>query len=225
MKTLKSINDNSYAIYGLGLSGSSTLRFLKKKNVKKIYTWDDKKNKNDKAKFNLFKKVLDKVDYIVISPGINIQKTKFKFKLFQNKKKIITDLDLFFMQKISKKSIVVTGTNGKSTTCKLIQHILKTNTLDAQLGGNIGRPILDLKIKRKSIVIIEASSFQLAYTKFIKPTFAVILNITNDHLDWHKTIANYENSKFKVFSKQDSNDTAILSNKKLIRLFKSKMFV
>ena len=68
MKTLKSINDNSYAIYGLGLSGSSTLRFLKKKNVKKIYTWDDKKNKNDKAKFNLFKKVLDKVDYIVISP-------------------------------------------------------------------------------------------------------------------------------------------------------------
>ena len=225
MKTLKSINDNSYAIYGLGLSGSSTLRFLKKKNVKKIYTWDDKKNKNDKAKFNLFKKVLDKVDYIVISPGINIQKTKFKFKLFQNKKKIITDLDLFFMQKISKKSIVVTGTNGKSTTCKLIQHILKTNTLDAQLGGNIGRPILDLKIKRKSIVIIEASSFQLAYTKFIKPTFAVILNITNDHLDWHKTIANYENSKFKVFSKQDSNDTAILSNKKLIRLFKKKNFL
>jgi len=225
MKTLKSINDNSYAIYGLGLSGSSTLRFLKKKNVKKIYTWDDKKNKNDKAKFNLFKKVLDKVDYIVISPGINIQKTKFKFKLSQNKKKIITDLDLFFMQKISKKSIVVTGTNGKSTTCKLIQHILKTNTLDAQLGGNIGRPILDLKIKRKSIVIIEASSFQLAYTKFIKPTFAVILNITNDHLDWHKTIANYENSKFKVFSKQDSNDTAILSNKKLIRLFKKKNFL
>jgi UDP-N-acetylmuramoylalanine--D-glutamate ligase len=225
MKTLKSINDNSYAIYGLGLSGSSTLRFLKKKNVKKIYTWDDKKNKNDKAKFNLFKKVLDKVDYIVISPGINIQKTKFKFKLFQNKKKIITDLDLFFMQKISKKSIVVTGTNGKSTTCKLIQHILKTNTLDAQLGGNIGRPILDLKIKRKSIVIIEASSFQLAYTKFIKPTFAAILNITNDHLDWHKTIANYENSKFKVFSKQDSNDTAILSNKKLIRLFKKKNFL
>ena len=225
MKTLKSINDNSYAIYGLGLSGSSTLKFLKKKNVKKIYTWDDKKNKNNKAKFNLFKKVLDKVDYIVISPGINIQKTKFKFKLFQNKKKIITDLDLFFMQKISKKSIVVTGTNGKSTTCKLIQHILKTNTLDAQLGGNIGRPILDLKIKRKSIVIIEASSFQLAYTKFIKPTFAVILNITNDHLDWHKTIANYENSKFKVFSKQDSNDTAILSNKKLIRLFKKKNFL
>ena len=225
MKTLKSIKDNSYAIYGLGLSGSSTLKFLKKKNVKKIYTWDDKKNKDDKAKFNLFKKVLDEVDYIVISPGIDIQKTKFKFKLFQNKKKIITDLDLFFMQKISKKSIVVTGTNGKSTTCKLIQHILKTNTLDAQLGGNIGRPILDLKIKRKSIVIIEASSFQLAYTKFIKPTFAVILNITNDHLDWHKTIANYENSKFKVFSKQDSNDTAILSNKKLIRLFKKKNFL
>ena len=63
--------------------------------------------------------------------------------------------------------------------------------------------ILDLKIKKKSIVIIEASSFQLAYSKFIKPTFAAILNISSDHLDWHNTIANYKNSKFKIFSKQD----------------------
>ena len=81
MKTSTTIKNSSYAVYGLGLSGQSTLKFLQKKNVKKIYTWDDKKNKNDKKKFNLFKKALDKVDYIVISPGINIQKTKFKSEL------------------------------------------------------------------------------------------------------------------------------------------------
>ena len=196
------------------------LKFLKKKKVKKIYTWDDKK-KNIK-KLNLFKKALDLVDYIVISPGINIQKTQFKLKLYKNEKKIITDLDLFYMQKIPVKSIVITGTNGKSTACKLIQHIFQTNKLDAKLGGNIGKPVLDLMIKKKSIVIIEASSFQLAHTKFIKPTFATILNITNDHLDWHKTVENYKNSKFKIFSKQDSEDIAILSDKKLIKLFKKK---
>ena len=225
MKTLKRIKDSSFAIYGLGLSGNSALRFLKKKNTKKIYTWDDKKNKNDKKKFILFKKKLDEVDYIIISPGINIPKTKFKSKLFRNKKKIITDLDLFYMQKIQIKSIVITGTNGKSTVCKLIQHIFKTNKLDAQLGGNIGKPVLDLKIKRKSIVIIEASSFQLSYTKFLKPNFAVILNIGSDHLDWHKTIENYRNCKFKIFSKQDGNDIALLNNKKLIKLFKEKKYL
>ena len=225
MKISKSIKDNSYAVYGLGLSGNSTFNFLKKKNVKKIYVWDDKKNKGDKKKFKLFKKKLDEVDYIVISPGINIQKTKLKSKLSKNKKKIITDLDLFYMQKIPIKSVVITGTNGKSTACKLTQHIFKTNKLDTQLGGNIGKPVLDLKIKRKSIIIIEASSFQLSYTRFIKPTFAAILNISSDHLDWHNTTLNYRNSKFKIFSKQDCNDTALLSNKKLIKLFRKKNYL
>ena len=78
MKTSKPIKDSSFAVYGLGLTGKSVFKFLKKKNKKKIYTWDDKKNKNNKKKFNLFKKKLDEVDYIVISPGINIKKTKFK---------------------------------------------------------------------------------------------------------------------------------------------------
>jgi|TARA_B110000261_G_scaffold154387_1_gene185984 UDP-N-acetylmuramoylalanine--D-glutamate ligase len=225
MKISKPIKDSSYAIYGLGLSGKSVFKFLKKKNIKKIYTWDDKKNKNDKKKFKLFKKILDIVDYIVISPGINIQKTKFKSRLLINKKKLITDLDLFYMQKIPVKSIVITGTNGKSTACKLTQHIFKASKLDAQLGGNIGKPILDLKIKKKSIVIIEASSFQLSYTKFIKPTIGAILNISSDHLDWHNTITNYKNSKFKIFSKQDSNDIALLNNKKLVKLFKKNNYL
>jgi len=225
MKISKLIKDSSYLIYGLGLSGNSVLRFLKKKKVKKIYTWDDKKKQNDKKKINLFKKRLDEVDFIVISPGINIQKTKFQIELSRNRKKIITDLDLFYMQKIPVKSIVITGTNGKSTTCRLTQHIFKTNKFDTHLGGNIGKPLLDLKIKRKSIVIIEASSFQLSYTKFIKPTFAVILNISSDHLDWHNTMTNYKNSKFKIFSKQDRNDVALLNNKILINLFKKKNYL
>ena len=129
------------------------------------------------------------------------------------------------MQKKLVKTIAITGTNGKSTACKLIQHILKMNKLDAQLGGNIGKPILDLKIKRKSVVIIEASSFQLAHTKFIKPTFSLIINITSDHLDWHNTKENYINSKFKIFSKQDNKDIAILNDIKLCKIFKKKKYL
>ena len=225
MKIVKTIKESSFALYGLGLTGNSAFKFLKKKKVKKIYTWDDKKNINKKKKFNFFKKALDEVDYIVISPGIDIQKTKLKLKLARNKNKIITDLDLFYMQKFTSKTIVITGTNGKSTVCKLIQHIFRENKLDVKLGGNIGKPILDLKIKKKSIVIIEASSFQLAHSKFIKPTFAIILNISNDHINWHKTIKNYRNSKFKIFSKQDSEDVALLNDKKLITLFRKKNYL
>ena len=224
METNKPIKENTYAIYGLGLSGVSVHKFLKKRKVKKIYIWDDKNKSNNKKKFNFFYNTLNKVDYIVISPGINIKTTRFKSILQKNRKKIITDLDLFYMQNLPIESIVVTGTNGKSTTCKLIQHVLKTNKMEAPLGGNIGKPILDLKIKKKSIIIIEASSFQLFYTKFIKPTFALILNISKDHLDWHGTIKNYKNSKFNIFLKQDNKDYALLSNQELIKQFRKKNF-
>jgi UDP-N-acetylmuramoylalanine--D-glutamate ligase len=225
MEISKSIKENSYAIYGLGLSGTSVHKFLKRKKVKKIYTWDDKNNFKNKKKFNFFNTALNKVNYIVVSPGINIKETRFKSILHKNRKKIITDLDLFYMQKLPVKSIVVTGTNGKSTTCKLIEHVLKINKIDVQLGGNIGKPVLDLKIKKKSIVIIEASSYQLFYTKFIKPTFALILNISKDHLDWHGNIKNYKNSKFNIFLKQDNQDYALLGNRQLINEFRKKKFL
>ena len=220
MEITKPINENSYAIYGLGLSGQSVFKFLKKK----IYVWDDKKKSKININLSSFRKALNEVNYIVISPGINIKKTRFKSILFKNKKKIITDLDLFYMQELPVKSIMVTGTNGKSTTCKLIQHVLKTNKMDAQLGGNIGKPILDLKIKKNSIVVIEASSFQLSYLKFAKPTFATILNITKDHLDWHGTVKNYQDSKFNIFSKQGQKDHALLNKKDHVKKFKRKLF-
>ena len=223
MKINKPIQENTFAIYGLGLSGSSAFKFLKKKKVKKIYTWDDKKLKN-KENSNSFIKALNIADYIVISPGINVKKTKFKSVLTKNKKKIITDLDLFYMQKFPIKTIMITGTNGKSTTCKLLQHILKTNKMDAQLGGNIGKPILNLRVKKNTIVIIEASSFQLFHAKFIKPTIAAILNITKDHLDWHGTVKNYQNSKFNIFSNQDFQDQALLNKEDHIKKFKFFFF-
>ena len=75
--------------------------------------------------------------------------------------------------------------NGKSTTCKLLAHLLKKNKFKYFLGGNIGTPILDLKNIKNRYIIIEASSFQLSHSKFISPDYAIFLNLSNDHLDWH----------------------------------------
>ena len=105
-------------------------------------------------------KTFNDVNYIVLSPGVSLNKTKYKDKLHKYKK-IITDIDLVFLLKFYK-SIVVTGTNGKSTTCKIIEQVLK-NKFKALLGGNIGTPILNLNIKKDYFLIIEASSFQLKY--------------------------------------------------------------
>ena len=213
------LKELSFLVYGLGVSGRSVIKFLKKKKIKKFEVWDDK----DKYTFNNYrakdlKKSLAGVDFIVLSPGISLLQNK---NLLKFKEKIITDIDLFYLTNNKSRSIVVTGTNGKSTTCKLLAHLLKTNKKSFSLGGNIGAPILSLNNKRKNFVIIEASSFQLAHSKFIKPDFAFFLNLTNDHLDWHGNMKDYENSKFKIFKHQNKNQYSLI-NKKLKAKFKKR---
>ena len=129
------------------------------------------------------------------------------------------------MKKTNFKSIVVTGTNGKSTTCKIIEHLLLKNKFNVKIGGNIGKPILSLKIKKKSYIVIEASSFQLEYSKFIKPDFALVLNVTPDHLDRHKTMNRYIDAKMNIFSLQSKNNFAIIKDKKIIKKFKKENFL
>ena len=184
--------------------------------------WDDHNKDLYKSKrtSNLVKS-LHTVDYIILSPGVSLTKSKNKNNLIKFQKKIITDLDLFFLVRKFSKSIVVTGTNGKSTTCKILSHVLKKNNFQPILGGNIGAPVLSLKIKKKNIIIIEASSFQLSHSKFIHPNYAILLNITNDHLDWHVNMKNYINSKFKIFENQDKDQFAIV-NRNFKYLFKRK---
>ena len=212
-------HSKKFAIYGLGVTGKSVVKFFQKSKFDKFFTWDDDYKKKYKNYCSKIQKILNEVDYIILSPGIDINKSIFKNNLKKNFHKIISDIDLFYMCKSNIKTIVVTGTNGKSTTCKLLEHLLKYNNIKSYLGGNIGKPILSLTEKNSLFAIIEVSSFQLANSKFIKPNFAVILNITKDHLDWHKNMRNYENSKFKIFSLQDRKDFAFLSEKRLKKIF------
>ena len=214
----------SFLVYGLGSTGKSVIKFFEKYKLKNYHVWDDV-NKNlykSKRPQNL-NKVLKKVNFIVLSPGISLNITKNKKRLYKFKSKIITDIDLFFLLRRPHKSIVVTGTNGKSTTCKIINHLLNQNKFKSNLGGNIGTPILNLKIKRGSFVIIEASSFQLSHSKFIQPDYAVLLNITNDHLDWHGNMKNYTNSKFKIFEYQKKSQYS-LTDVKYKNEFKKRNF-
>ncbi len=224
MLSTNNFKELSFLVYGLGLTGQSVVHFFKNNNIKNFQVWDDyNKNlyKNNRSK-NL-KKSLQKVDYIILSPGISLKKLNNK-ELFKYKKKIITDIDLIFLKKNNFKTIVVTGTNGKSTTCKIIELMLKKLKFKVSLGGNIGTPVLNLNINKIDFLIIEASSFQLAYSKFVAPDYSILLNISNDHLDWHGSIKNYLNSKFKIFKLQKKNQFSIV-NKKLKKKFDEEKFL
>ncbi|OUV60219.1 MAG: UDP-N-acetylmuramoyl-L-alanine--D-glutamate ligase [Candidatus Pelagibacter sp. TMED128] len=216
----------SFLIYGLGSTGLSVVNYFKKKNFSNFFVWDDNSKlvkKNGFKNVSNLEIILNKVDYIVLSPGISLKKSKNRKKLIKFKKKIITDIDLLYLTNSKFKSIVVTGTNGKSTTCKIISHLLKKNNYKVKLGGNIGKPVLNLQVKKDTICVIEASSFQLSHSKFIHPNYALLLNITNDHLDWHGSMKNYTHSKFKIFKLQNKNNFALI-NSNLKNIFKKNNF-
>ena len=215
-------------IYGLGKSGISTYYFLRKNND--LYLYDDNINiVKDKKIKKLFIKsnniIKNKFDFIVISPGIDINKCYLKKFLKKNLKRIVTDLDIFYCHNFKNKNITITGTNGKSTTAKILFDILKNQKKDVRLTGNIGNPILnEKKINSKTIFVIEASSYQIEYSKNFKANYALILNISPDHLERHGTFANYVKSKFKLIRNQTNKDYSFLNinNKYLKKEIKKK---
>ena len=207
-------------IYGFGKSGKSSFYYLKKNNNVKIY--DDKKTsipKNLKRySINKSKLIFNSFDKIVISPGIDIKKCSLKKYLSKNIDKIVNELDIFYSNNLNKKKITITGTNGKSTTSKLLYDILKKHNYDVRLLGNIGKPLLSEKnIKPKTVFVIEASSYQIEYSKYFKTDFAIILNITPDHLERHGTFKKYIKSKLKLITNQEKGYAFIERNNNYLK--------
>ena len=205
-------------IYGLGKSGISTFKFLKKRAD--VYLFDDNQKTNLK-KININQVIKTNFDRIIISPGIDISNCKLSKFLNINLDKIYTDLDVFYSF-YKNTSIAITGTNGKSTTAKILFDILTDQKKDVRLIGNIGNPALsEKKISKKTFFVIEVSSYQLEYSKIFSAKFAVILNISIDHIERHKNLTNYVNAKFKLLNSQNNKSFAFV--KKNDRLINQKI--
>jgi UDP-N-acetylmuramoylalanine--D-glutamate ligase len=215
-------------IYGLGKSGISTFKFLKKRAD--VYLFDDNQKPNLKI-ITINQLIKIKFDRIIISPGIDISNCKLSKFLNINLDKIYTDLDVFYSF-YKNTSIAITGTNGKSTTAKILFDILTDQKKDVRLIGNIGNPALsEKKISKKTFFVIEVSSYQLEYSKIFSAKYAVILNISVDHIERHKNLTNYVNAKFKLLASQNNKSFAFVKkNDRLINQkirknkFKSKIY-
>tara|TARA_B100000965_G_scaffold56301_1_gene42760 strand:+ start:2009 stop:3304 length:1296 start_codon:yes stop_codon:yes gene_type:complete len=206
----------NFLIYGFGKSGFASYKFLHKKNECKIID-DNKKNipikyKRKTISHKQIKK--KKFDYIVLSPGIDINRCKLSKYLKKNSSRIITELDIFYLSYPKIKKITITGTNGKSTTSKLLYDVLKEHHKDVRLTGNIGNPVLcEKELKNNTIFVIEASSYQLEYSKYYKSEYSLILNLSFDHLERHGNFQNYVKAKFKLIQNQSKNNYAFIENK------------
>ena len=218
----KSINiflKKKILIYGLGKSGISSYKFLN--NKAEVYLFDDnlKKKINSKLnqRLNNLKEISKiKFDKIIVSPGIDISNCRLSKILKKNFSKIYTDLDVFYSF-YKNKSIAITGTNGKSTTAKILYEILLDQKYDARLIGNIGNPVLSEKrITKKTIFVIEVSSYQLDYSKIFTSKYAVILNISPDHIERHKNLKNYVKAKFKLLVSQPNESIAFVKKNDLL---------
>lgn len=187
------------AILGRGIEGVDAEKFLKSKGA--IVTILDQ---NEDLGY-LSK--LDGFDSIVRSPGVYPYKPELK-----HLKNITTPTAIFF-ENCPAKIIGVTGTKGKGTTSTLIYEILKKAKKDVYLAGNIGKPVLEIlpKLKKESYVILEMSSFQLIDLG-VSPHISVVLNISLDHMDWHKDEKEYIDAKKNIVKFQNSTDWAVVND-------------
>ena len=214
-------------IYGLSRSGKSIIRYLDR--INEIYfCWDDDSKTRDQLKtINQNINLIDpnKLDYKIIdesfiSPGISLNKEKFNI-LRKNKVKMYRDLELYSQLTKDKIIISVTGTNGKSTTTKLISDLLTKSDLENFIGGNIGTPLLDFSLRDEiKYHVIELSSFQLESTISFNPYVSILLNISPDHLDSYISSDEYILQKEKIIKYNKSGFNIIcVDDKKTLEIY------
>lgn len=211
MKNIKNV-----LILGFGISGQSAAKTLVDKNIK-VYVYDDNIRDDQKYKSSgtefLYSKsdIEDKdIDLVMKSPGIPLDND-----IVRNLKKdleVISDIELAYRLNPKKKIIAITGTNGKTTTAMVVNKILIDGGIKSELAGNIGRGAVEVVTKEDDTwVVLECSSFQLDDTKYFKPHIGLITNIETDHLEYHKTLASYENAKAKLVKNLDNTSYMILN--------------
>lgn len=209
------------AIIGFGVEGHDAYRFLRTKRANiSIFDKADKKEIDlqgveleDKKIFtgqDYLESGLDQFDLVVRSAGVRPDLDK----ILQAEKSgvVVTSTTKIFFEEFRNKIIGVTGTKGKGTTSSLIYKILQVSGKNVHLAGNIGTPVLDILTlaDEPEFVVLELSSFQLMDLD-LSPHIAVVLNITLDHMDWHKNEQEYYSAKENIVKNQSENDFAVIS--------------
>mgnify|MGYP000114932306 CR=1 FL=1 len=221
----ETFHGRTVAVFGLGRTGVTAALSLVAGGAT-VLGWDDNRATREAAQqkgvpiSNLEKADWSAIDDFVLSPGVphRLPEPHWSAKLAEDAGvSVICDIEILAREVAAKpersrpKIIAITGTNGKSTTTSLIGHILTSCGKDAQIGGNIGRGVLDLdRMHSGTYYVIELSSYQLERTYSLRANAAVFLNLSPDHLDRHGSLEDYGLAKQSVFANQTKDDTVIV---------------
>ncbi len=219
MIPLPSTRDKTLAVLGLGRSGRSAARALLESGAR-VWAWDDAPERRTEAAAQGLP-IVDlelcnwaRVDRLVLSPGIPLHHPRPHRVVRQARDAgvaVVGDVELLVENEPSRRIVGITGTNGKSTTTSLIGALLREAGIGAQIGGNIGLPVLDLLPKPpEDIYVLELSSYQLDLTEHLSCTVAVILNLSPDHLDRHGGMSGYVRAKSRILHNQRATDWAVI---------------
>jgi UDP-N-acetylmuramoylalanine--D-glutamate ligase len=207
MIAVQDFSGKAVAVFGLARSGLSAARALEAGGAR-VFAWDDSEPaRKAAAKEKIALEPRDRwpwrqIKSLVLSPGIPLTHPEPHPVVREAKSagaEVIGDVELFARAIRSSSEghgapriIAITGTNGKSTTTALIGHVLQGAGFNAQVGGNIGKPVLELAPPTgKTVYVLEMSSYQIELSPGLTPDAAVLTNLSPDHLDRHGSMANY----------------------------------
>jgi UDP-N-acetylmuramoylalanine--D-glutamate ligase len=217
------LHDKRVLVVGLGKSGVASALFLKSRGAR-VTVSDTKPETELRDEILLLlehgitvetgghgDRTFRGQDLIVVSPGVPVDAPQ----LVQARnlgETVIGEIELA-AQFLAGQIVAITGANGKTTTTSLAGEIIATGKFSTLVGGNIGTPAISFvdQAGPATWTVLEVSSFQLETIVEFRPRIAVILNITPDHLDRHKTFANYVNAKARIFENQRSDDFTVLN--------------
>lgn len=219
MITSPAFSTKRYAVLGLARSGLATVRALVESGAD-VVAWDNKAEARDLVPAGVrladpLEIDLQGFDGVIVSPGVPLNRHPIADHARKARVPILGDIELFAMARDSlpeHKVVGITGTNGKSTTTALIHHILVHAGVDAQMGGNIGLPILSQDpLPPGGVYVLELSSFQIDLTHSLACDVAVLTNITPDHLDRYDGFADYAAAKERLFTLQHVDQVAVVA--------------
>ena len=217
------LNGKRVLVVGLGKSGVASALFLKKRGAK-VAVSDTKSG--DELR-NEIPALLDHgivvetgghgertfrgQDLIVVSPGVPVD-TPPLVQARSLGEQVIGEIELA-AQFLPGPIVAITGSNGKTTTTTLTGEIMAAAGFPALVGGNIGTPAISLaeRARKDTVIVLEVSSFQLETIQTFRPKVSVILNITPDHLDRHRTFEAYADAKARIFENQHAGDFTVLN--------------
>ncbi len=230
MIPVREYEGQTVAVFGLARSGLAAVRSLREGRAN-VIAYDDKTEAREAA-HALGAEIVDPqrwswrgIAALVLSPGVPLthpQPHSVVRRASEAGVPVIGDVELFALSighlatdrngaRIRPPIAAVTGTNGKSTTTALLGHILNRTGMNAQIGGNIGKPVLELDPPAEnSVYVLELSSYQIDLTRSLRPAAACLLNLTPDHLDRHGTMENYAKVKARLLQWVPKTGAAVI---------------